>query len=163
MQAAIDTGKVQNRRALRFNSIDEALADVDRLAEAERAGRLVKLGNWPLGQSLGHLATWTEFCFTGTPLQPPWFVKAIVRLRKKKYLTGQMPAGVKIPRVPNGTLGTEAMSTEQALARYRAVMERLRGEAPTMPNVIFGPLNHDEWIQLSLRHAELHLSFLQPQ
>jgi len=38
-------------------------------------------------------------------------------------------------------------------------MERLRAGPPARPNVIFGPLTHDEWIQLHLRHAELHLSF----
>jgi hypothetical protein len=56
--APVDTAKVANRRSLRFESIDHVLAEVDRLAESRRAGRLKRLGNWTLGQALGHLATW---------------------------------------------------------------------------------------------------------
>jgi hypothetical protein len=49
----VDTAKVSGRRLLRFESIDEMMAEVDRLVEAERAGRLKRLGNWTLGQTLG--------------------------------------------------------------------------------------------------------------
>ncbi len=70
-----------------------------------------------------------------------------------------MGAGARIPKVPNGTLGTELMSTEEGLSSFRANFQRIAAECPTRPNVIFGPLTHDEWINLHLRHAELHLSF----
>ena len=49
----VNTGKVADRRVLRFESIDQVLAEVDRLAAAERAGRLRRLGDWTLGQALG--------------------------------------------------------------------------------------------------------------
>src|SRR5438552_655805 len=140
MQIAIDTGAVKNRRSLRFNNIDDLMAEVDRLVESERAGKLVRLGNWTLGQNLGHLATWTEFSFTGAPLRPPFLIKLILRTRKKKFLSGAMPAGVKIPRVPGGTLGTDPMPSDDAAARYRAALRRLASEPPQLPNVIFGRL-----------------------
>ena len=73
----VDTGQVPNRRELQFKSIDDLLADVDRLIEAERVGRLKCLGNWTLGQTLGHLATWAEFSYTGIPMQVPWFVRML--------------------------------------------------------------------------------------
>lgn len=57
----VDTKKVAGRRMLRFESLDQVIADVDRLVEAERAGRLTRLGNWTLGQTLGHLAAWAEY------------------------------------------------------------------------------------------------------
>jgi hypothetical protein len=157
--AVVDTGRVTGCRAPRFESIDQLFADVERLAAAERAGTLKRVGNWTLGQALGHLATWAQFSYDGNPLKPPWFIRMIVRMRKKRYLTEGMPRGVKIPRVAGGTLGTERLSLDEGLARYRAVMERMRREAPTKPNVIFGPMTHDEWIALQLRHAELHLGF----
>jgi hypothetical protein len=84
-------------------------------------------------------------------------------MRKKKFLRGSMPVGVRIPGVENGTLGIDLLSTDEGAARYRAAMQRLAREAPTLPNVIFGPLTHDEWKQLHLRHAELHLGFMKPQ
>jgi Protein of unknown function (DUF1569) len=158
----VDTGKVVGRRMLRFESIDEMMAEVDRLVQAEKAGRLKRLGNWTLGQVLGHLAVWAEYSYTGTPLKAPLFIKLIVRLRKQKFLYGPMRAGVKIPGVKGGTLATEPMPVDEALGRLQRVMERLKTEAPTVPNVIFGPLKHDEWIAITLRHAELHLGFLIP-
>jgi hypothetical protein len=145
---------------LRFESIDQALAEVDRLAEAERSGRLKRLGNWTLGQTLGHLAGWVEYGFTGYPLKVPFFIRWFLRLGKRKFLYGPMRAGVKIPGIEGGTLMTEPVSLEEGLERYRRVMNRLKIEAPTAPNPIFGRLTHEEYIAINLRHAELHLGFL---
>src|SRR5437762_3012972 len=75
---SVDTGKVIGRRVLRFESIEQMMAEVDRLVEAERTGRLGCLGNWTLGQTLGHLATWTEYAYTGAPLKVPFFIKWIL-------------------------------------------------------------------------------------
>jgi hypothetical protein len=157
----IDTGKVSGRRRVRFTSIDEVLGDVGALVAADRVGNLRRLGNWTLGQALGHLATWVNFGFDGYPpsLNPPFFIKWILKARKRRYIHQGLPAGAKIPGQENGTAGTEILSTEEGAHRYRHAMERLRDGPPARPNVIFGPLNHDEWIQLHLRHAELHLSF----
>lgn len=156
----IDTGKVANRRTLRFNSVDEVLAEVDRLVQADKTGRLKCLGNWTLGQTLGHLAIWAEYSFTGSPLKVPFFVRWILRLRKKKFLNEPMRAGGRIPGIKGGTLATEPMPLEEAWPRLRRVLERLKTEAPLPPNTIFGALTHDEWIAINLRHAELHLGFM---
>lgn len=159
----IDTGKVAGRRALRFETLDEVLTEVDRLVEAERAGQLKHLGNWTLGQAFGHLAGWAEFSYTGAPTRPPWFIKLLLRMRKRSFLYDPMRPGVWIPRVEGGTLATERLPTPEAADRLRRVLTRLKTEQPTAPNVIFGPLTHEEWIALNLRHAELHLSFFIPQ
>ncbi len=159
----IDTAKVAGRRVLRFESIDQMMADVDRVVEAERAGRLQRLGNWTLGQIFGHLAIWAEYAYTGAPLKPPFFIRWILRLQKRKFLYEPMKAGVWIPRVEGGTLGTGPIALDEALPRLRRVMERLKTEAPTAPNVIFGKLTHEESIAMNLRHAELHLGFLVPE
>src|SRR5437660_10843986 len=82
--APVDTGKVPGRRTLRFETIDEMMADVDRLVEAERAGRLKRLGNWTLGQTLGHLANWAEYGYTSSPLNPQFFINWIFRLAKPR-------------------------------------------------------------------------------
>ena len=157
--AAIDTAKC-DRRHLRFESIDDVLREVDRLAELDRAGRLACLGNWSFGQIIGHLATWSEFAFKPAPLNPPWFIRLILRMLKSRRINSEMPAGVRIPGVADGTLGTEPTSLEVALPRYRAALERLRRETPTAPSPAFGMLTQDEAIKLNLRHAELHLGFV---
>src|SRR5262245_26063826 len=158
----VDTGKVTGRRTLRFEMIDQALADAERLVEAERAGRLKRLGNWTLGQTLGHLAAWAEYGYTGFPLKVPFFVRWILRLRKQKFLYGPMRSGVRIPRVDGGTLATEPMPLEEGWERFLRAMERVKAEPHTAPSPIFGLLTHEEAIALNLRHAELHLSFFIP-
>jgi hypothetical protein len=147
---------------LRFESIDQMMAEVDRLVEAEHTGRLRRLGNWTLGQTLGHLGTWVDYSFTGVPLKVPFFIKWILRLRKRRFLHEPMRAGIRIPGVAGGTMATEPMPLEDGLGRMRRAMDRLAAEAPTLPDPIFGPLNHEEWIAINLRHAELHLGFLIP-
>jgi Protein of unknown function (DUF1569) len=159
----VDTAKVINRRLLHFDSIDEVLADVDRLVEAERAGRLKHVGNWTLGQVLGHLACWSEYGYNGCPLKPPFFIRWILRLGKNSFLYKPMKPGARIPRVPGGTLATDPMFLDEALPRFRKVMERLKTETPAAPNVIFGKMTHEESIALNLRHAELHLGFMVPK
>src|SRR5262245_20550115 len=159
----VDTGKVADRRQLRFESIDRVLAEVDRLVAAERAGRLKRLGNWTLGQTFNHLATWAEYAYTPMPLKPPFFVRWFLRLRKRKFLYGPMRAGVRIPGVAGGTLATEPASLDDGLTRFRRVLERLKVEPPTVPSPVFGMLTHDETIALNLRHAELHLGYHVPE
>jgi Protein of unknown function (DUF1569) len=158
----VDTGKVIDRRKLRFFTPEEMEADVAILVDAERAGRLARLGNWSLGQVLNHLGSWVAFAFDGNPLKPPFFVRWIVGRRKNKYLNEAMPAGVRIPRVEGGTLAWEPSTLDEGLAKFSAAWGRMKKEAPTLPNPLFGQMTHDEWIRLQLRHAELHLSFFKP-
>jgi hypothetical protein len=82
-----------------------------------------------------------------------------MRLGKKRFLYGTMPAGVRIPRVEGGTLATDPTSTDDGLAHFRRSLTRIRDEAPTTRHSLFGALRHDEWIACQLRHAELHFSF----
>lgn len=153
------------RRTLRFESVDDALAEAERLAAAEREGRLDRAGNWSLGQSLGHLATWANFAFDGYPpaVRAPLPVRMILRLMRGSILSKGMMAGVKIRGVPDGTLGLEPIDPAEGLARFRAAMERLRTTAPQIDNPAFGRLTHEQWVQLNLRHAELHLGHLVPR
>jgi hypothetical protein len=153
------------RRKLHFQTIDEALAEADRLASAEREGLLVRAGNWSLGQALGHLATWATFAFEGYPaeIHAPLPVRLVLRCFRGTILNKGMMSGVRIGKVPGGTVGIDELTTEDGLRRFRSAMERLQREAPMLVNPVFGKLTHEQWIQLNLRHAELHLGFQVPQ
>jgi hypothetical protein len=158
----IDTRKAP-RRKVRFTSVAELDAELDRIERADLEGRLKATGNWTPGQILGHIATWLEFGWCGYPpeLRPPAIIKGILRLRKNKYLRDGMPVGVRIPGLKDGTLGTEPISTREGLARLRKALEPLRrGETQPHPSPAFGALSASDCAQLNLRHAELHLSFL---
>jgi hypothetical protein len=118
---AVDTGKVIDRRKLRFFTPAEMEADVVKLVEAERAGRLTRLGNWSLGRALNHLGSWVAFAFDGNPIKPPFFVRWIVGRRKDRYVHGEMPAGVRIPRVPGGTAACGPCALDEGLAKFTAL------------------------------------------
>jgi len=158
----IDTATVTDRRALKFNTPGELEADVARLVAADRAGTLRRTGNWTLGQTLGHLGSWAGYAHEGYPMHPPWFVRLFGRVFKKKMLANCSRAGFRIPRVAEGTYATEAVSTDEGLARFSRAWDRMKREAPSIPNPLFGTLTHQEWIRMHLGHAELHLSFLHP-
>ena len=158
----IDTKSIA-RRPLSFASIPDALAEIDRIVAADKQGTLKRLGNWSAGRNFHHVATWINYAYDGYPpnLRPPWIIKFIIRtFMKNKFFKGPMPGGVKIPGVPNGTLGTEETSTDVGAAELRRAFERLQASCPTQENVLFGKLTHDEWIRMNLRHAELHLGGL---
>ncbi len=162
--SAVNTRNVRNRRDLHFATLEEMEADVARIVAADRAGTLRSTGNWTAGQVFGHLASWANYAYDGYPpeLRPPWFIKLLLKLRRKRFMRGPLPAGVKIPRIKGGTTAIEPLSTDEGLHRLTAATQRLRAAPPEQPNIVFGPLSHHEWQQLHLRHAELHLSFLHP-
>ncbi|MBL8746390.1 MAG: DUF1569 domain-containing protein [Phycisphaerae bacterium] len=155
--------KAVKRRTLRFATIDDALREGERLAEAERAGRLKRLGNWTLGQALNHVATWIDYGYEGYPprAKPPAIIRFVLRFMKARILKGSMPQGVRIPKVEGGTYGTEVMPTAAALEKFRRSFERLRREPARFHSPAFGVMSEEERVALNLRHAELHLGFFE--
>lgn len=157
----IDTRQAQ-RRTLEFDTLDQALADARRCAEADQAGTLHRTGNWTAGQIFGHLAWWIEGSFDGFPMSPPWFVKLLGPLMRSRALRRPAQMGFRLPGAPDGTYGTEQLSTAEGLARLERAYARLNAAPPSRPNPVFGRMTHDQWKQLHLRHAEGHLSVLHP-
>lgn len=158
---AIDTRTVKSRRQLFFLTLDAALDEAGALTLADRHQRLSPLGNWTLGQALNHLATWMDFPFVGYPpaMNAPLPIRVIARMLKKRILRKGMPVGMKLRGVPGGTYGNEPASLDEGLAHFQRSTQRLKSSAPMGPNPLLGALTHQQWIDLNLRHAELHLSF----
>ncbi|MCH7591669.1 MAG: DUF1569 domain-containing protein [Planctomycetes bacterium] len=159
----VDTANAQDRRSVRFNSVEDALADVDRIVAADEAGTLRSCGNWTAGQAFGHVAGWINYAYEGFPLKTPWFIRIFLRMKLKKMLREGMPAGVRIPRVEGGTCATDAMSTQDGAHQLRQALTRLASDEPIKyDSTAFGPMPNEQRVALNLRHAELHLSFLHP-
>lgn len=162
MAAQIDTRKVADHTKLRFDSIDDCMAEVRRILAANEEGSLRTLGNWTPGQILAHIACWIEYGYEGYPIgPPPFFIRWILRLRLQKMLSGGMPQGVRIPGVKGGTAGTEEMPTPEAGQRLLKALQRLHDrEEAKFNSPAFGAMSYEDRIRLNLRHAELHLGFL---
>ena len=150
------------RRDLQFNSIDECVADIHQILEADRNGQLRAVGNWTPGQVLSHVAAWIEYGYEGYPMKPPpFFIRWILRFQLKKILRNGMPTGVRIPGIKEGTVGMEEMPTAEAGQRAKTAFERLsKREESKYDSPAFGKMSHDDRIRLNLRHAELHLGYL---
>jgi hypothetical protein len=147
------------RRTLKFTTLDDITTDAGKLAQAERNQKLLKLGNWTLGQACGHIAVWIDYGFDGAPVKFSWFVKMLARANRKRFIEKPMHPGGRLPRVPGGTLATEVLTTEDGLNRLKRACARLKASTPAAKHFVFGPLKPEEWRNLTMRHAELHLSF----
>lgn len=160
---SINTKKVAGRRDLHFTIAAQVLADASKLIQAEMRGKLAPLGNWTLGQAFGHIAAFINYAYDGYPPgmpSPPWIIRIILPLFKKRFLT-KLPVGMKMSKVPGGTYGIELITSGEGLEKLRAAFTRLERQPLHKPNPVFGNFTPDDWLQLHLRHAELHLSFYQ--
>jgi Protein of unknown function (DUF1569) len=156
----VDTAKVAGRRQLRFASLDEVVADAERLVSSPNTKML---GNWPLRQLLSHLATAINSSIDGTFGLAPWYIRLVGPFLKRRFITKGFSAGFKLPRELEATFFPAGGSSQEALDGLRRAVGRTKNEQMTGRHPVLGKLTHDEWTQLHLRHAELHLSFALPQ
>ncbi|MFG0285431.1 MAG: DUF1569 domain-containing protein [Phycisphaerales bacterium JB039] len=154
------------RRDLKFTSLDDLAAELDRIQQAHDAGTLRATGNWIPGQILAHLATFWKCALDGFPaeMKPPLLLALIARLLfKRKAASGAAPPpGFKSPlKVRNHLEHGPGITFEESMSQFRAQIARTRaGERFDKPSPLFGQLTHDQWQRLQLGHCQLHLSFL---
>jgi hypothetical protein len=154
----VKTAKVAGRRQLHFESLEEAIADAQRMVNTDAA----VLGNWSLGQILMHLARSVDASIDGFGTTSPWYMRLAGRLLRRRFLTRPMPAGIQLSKPEAAILVPGATEPRAGLKGLREAIARLPGAAERASHPVFGALTRDEWNQLHLRHAELHLSFVVP-
>jgi hypothetical protein len=155
----VNTKTVAGRRALRFESCNDLLAEVERLGTVQ----VRLLGNWSLGQIFAHLARVMVCSIEGFPFKANPFVRFIAKVFfKKKFLTKPLPAGFQAP-ASAGALMPGETSTEAGLAEMRSAIARCQQETERVKHPFLGELTLAEWEMFYLRHAEMHLSFVLPR
>ncbi|MCA9215853.1 MAG: DUF1569 domain-containing protein [Planctomycetales bacterium] len=146
------------RRPLRFQSHTDVIADVEKLI----SGGFETRGKWTLAQILEHLALAIDSAYTGFDFTVPLLIRVFVGpFMKKKFVYQAMPSGFNF-RKKTRLQPPADVDQEEAFAHLRRMLDRLTNEAPTQAHPLIGKLSKEEWYQLSLRHAELHLSFVHP-
>ncbi len=155
---AVDTAKVQGRRPVAYTSLSAMLAD----AEGVASGNFTTLGNWSAGQIFAHLAKSFDTSIDGSDAQFPWYIRTLARLFKKQMLKMPMPAGFQLPAKAAASLVPPPTSTEAGLAALRAAVARLESEPKRAYSPVLGEMTREQWNQLHLSHANLHMSFLVP-
>jgi hypothetical protein len=141
---------------LRFDSLDAMLADAERLVASSDTKML---GNWPLDRLLTHLTLAMNSSIDGISARAPWFIRLVGPAIKRRVLTRGMSPGFKLPKRVETRFFPTATSAGDALEKFRSAVGRVRQEKMTAIHPVFGRITHDEWLQLHLRHAEMHLSF----
>jgi hypothetical protein len=160
MTTAIDTTKVTGRRTLRFNSLEDILADVEQLIKARE---IRTRGNWSAGQVVQHLAITTNKSIDGFNFRVPWPIRLVLPLLlKRRFLTQTMSAGFNLSGKAEAEMVSPPIGLEEAARNFREAVARLQTESKREPHPAIGKLTAEEWEQLHCRHSELHLSFLVP-
>jgi hypothetical protein len=155
----VDVKTVRGRRTLTFRSLDEVLADAEQLAASPHTKTL---GNWSLGQLLMHLAGTMNDSIDGIRFQGPLFFRLIGPWIKGFIWKRGLPLGFRVPKDLEPGAFPAPSSLPDALDKMRTATQRLKQERAAARHPVLGPLTHDEWILLHLRHAEMHLSFAVP-
>ena len=90
----IDT-KTCSRREVDYHSLDDIVADAERLVAAGASTS----GNWSVGRILEHIARVMDMSIDGSEIKVPWLVRFIMsKIMKKRFLRNKMMPGYKIGR-----------------------------------------------------------------
>lgn len=156
---SVNVKTVEGRRDLHFNSLDEIVADVETLVAAPGTKTL---GNWPLSRLITHISSTIDNSIDGFSAKAPFVIRLVGPLLKKRMCTKRMSPGIKLPRAAEADAFPDSSDPQEALAQLKAAVERTRSEQMLAAHPAFGKMTNDEWIQLHLRHSEMHLSFAIP-
>jgi len=149
------------RRSLKFDSLDEVLKDAELLVNAEQ---VVSAGTWNLAQTLMHLAIGMRMSMeSGINTKRSLMLQIMGPIIKRRILKHGMKPGYKLPeKVARLLVPKENTKLTTAWDALQSQVERMKECQKFYPHPVFGDLTRDEWLKLTLRHAELHLSFLRP-
>ena len=156
------TSTTTQRRTIRFVGVDDALAEVGRVAAAAREGRLRTLGAWSAAEMFDHLSRLIEMGYGDIVVKSPRILRVIGGpLFKRRFLSGRIMAGMPLKGGAAVLLPAPDATLDAAEARLRRALGRMRaGEPMTAVSPLLGRMTPEEWTTLQLRHMEHHLSFL---
>lgn len=147
-------------RTLHFQSVDEGVAEVERLAEAETRTS----GKYSFPQIVDHLAH--AFDISSGHRQPPAVplpLRLAMRMLRGRIISRPMSPGVKLPG-PAQEFFWDHNTTEldEAIRHFREAFARYRDTQPLPKHPLFGQMTREQNEQLQCRHMELHLGFVHP-
>lgn len=149
------------RRELRFKTLNEARAELDRLEKVP----VVTTGNWSYYQILTHLNKGSQSCMTSFPSLGAWWMRRLIGPigLKKVFRQGFIP-----PRVGSSDKSLKAEKIEgdekAALASLRETLDAFeKHKGPWAEHPFFGKMNKEQWITLTALHMANHLGWAKPR
>ncbi len=127
--------KTVERRELKFDSLDQVMADVDRLMSGHHT-----VGKWTLGQICNHLTIGLVASIDGIDVKVPWPLRKLIAplVLRRILSTGKMAEGVKVPQPLLPKTAVDARPEVEAL---RAAIRAFAGHpGPMAEHPFFGGL-----------------------
>ena len=152
------------KRKLKFKNLDEMMAEVRSLHE----NGYISNGNWTLGQVCGHLANWMRYPIDGFPVPPIplrlmfWVMKHTVAPgMKRKILAEGFKGGT--PTAPE-SVPSQEFSDLEGIDQLQRIVDRTRSfEGDLLPSPLFGEMDEESHVTVTLLHAEHHLGYMEPK
>jgi hypothetical protein len=156
---------VTARRKVELRTLADLTEEVERVYATAAAGRVRPLGNWSAAQVFQHLALFIAGSLDGFSFQYPWPWRwaawLVGRYSWPLLLRLAFRPGFRNPPAAAAVEPDPSVSLEDAAAQLRRQLQRLEGgERMTRRSPTGEMLTHEQWLDCHLRHAELHLSFL---
>lgn len=149
----------KTRRTVRYATLEEFKEDLDSLLE----GSCETVGNWTLAQIIDHIGDTFHASIDGIDYKAPWFARTFIApFMKNSVLIKPMKPGIQLPKDAQKFLPPSDVTLEAAVEKVRSGLTRLESELPVADHPFFGKMASEEWMQLHLRHCELHMSFIVP-
>jgi hypothetical protein len=110
-----------------------------------------------------HLAHAMKMGLDGPEAKPIFLARIVGRMLKNRMIHGgQFKPGFKLPKKMAAKLVPPTTDDNAGLDTLRNMVRRWKSEPQRHPHPFFGPLTDEEWDLSTLRHAEMHMSFLVP-
>lgn len=149
------------RRELRFQTLDDARAELDRLEK----GPVETTGNWSYFQILAHCAKAINASMRGFSTKKSWFLRRLVGplALRKVFKQGFIPAGAVSSA--KGVSVQRVEGDEKAiLAELKKLINEFEGyNGPLAEHPFFGKLNKKQWTRLAVMHLANHLGYAKPK
>lgn len=149
------------RRELRFQTLNDARAELDRLEKVQ----VETTGNWSYFQILTHCAKSTNAIMRGFSTKKSWFLRRFVGpfALRKVFKQGFIPAGVGTSAKGVSVQRVEG-DEKAALAELRKFMSEFEGyTGPLAEHPFFGKLNKEQWTRLAAIHMANHMGYAKPK
>ncbi|MEM9944297.1 MAG: DUF1569 domain-containing protein [Planctomycetota bacterium] len=152
------------KRKLHFETLDAVVAEVEELQNRGYQSH----GNWDLAQTAVHLANWLRYPMDGFPVAPIyvrpifWFMKVTVGPSlKKKILANGFSGGM--PTAPESVPEKNQFNDAEGARKLLEIIDRAKNfDGHLHPSPLFGAMEKDVWIKVTLLHSEHHLGYLEP-
>ena len=151
---------MSGRRELTFSNFAEVVADIEAMAE----GNYHTIGNHSFPKIVYHLARTNEMLVGRIkPPKLPWYMRMMMPVMRSRILNGPVKPGFTLPSTDMQSFfwGTEEPELDGVVEQFRGSVKAYETSGPLPAHPLFGKATPDQILSMALKHAAMHLSFVQ--